>query len=435
MSKEPLNILISGAGIAGATLALCLARQPHLEPKPNITLIERAPKPRTTGQAIDIRGPGVNVIRRMGIEQKIKAKHTTETGICFVDQAGNTVAKFDATGDTEHQTATSEFEILRGELTELLLDEVQEANEKENVNINVVYGETIATLKEEDDGVQISFTNGMLEAQKFDVVAAADGVSSQTRPMMLDQYKDGAEVNPSGMYIAFFTAPRLEHDKDIWSWFTAPSGLAAHLRPHRNKTTMGAYLAVTNSKSEGIPEVDAALSKNVAAQKALLHERFANVDYTEKKRMLEAMDQSEDFYMQQVARVLTSKWTSSRCALIGDSAYAVMGMGTSLAMIGAYMVAGELSKVQTNSAAEISAALQRYEDGMKPFATKCQKMPNGVLQLANPQTTLGVGVLRSVLRFVYWTGLGKLLSSDRWQSDEKWQLPDYGWEGAKTEKS
>lgn len=308
MAKEPLNVLISGAGVAGATLALCLSRHPHLTPKPNITLLERAPHPRTNGQAIDIRGPAVNVIRQLGIEEKIRAKHTTETGICFVDQLGRTVAQFDATGDVEHQAATSEFEILRGELTELLLDEVHDAEEQEGVHIDVVYGDSIATLVEENDGVQVSFANGKLEAQKFDAVFAADGVSSRTRPMMLDQYKDGAEVDSSGMYIAFFSVPRLEHDKDVWTWFTAPSGLAAHLRPHRNKSTMGAYLAVTNSKSEPIPEVHTALSKDVAAQKAYLHDRFANVDYTAKERLLEAMDMSEDFYMQQVARTLTSKW-------------------------------------------------------------------------------------------------------------------------------
>lgn len=127
--------------------------------------------------------------------------------------------------------------------------------------------------------------------------------------------------------------------------------------------------------------------------------------------------------------------TTPRCALVGDSAYAVMGMGTSLAMIGAYMIAGELSKIQSNSVAEIAAALERYEIGMKPFATKCQKLPNGVLRLANPQTTLGVGVLRTVLKFVSWSGLGKLLTSDHWQSKESWELPDYGWEDAKVAKS
>jgi len=188
MSQKPLSILISGAGVAGSTLALTLARNPSFNPKPVITLIERDPKPRTTGQAIDIRGPGVDVIRKLGLEEKIKQRHTTEIGFGFVNRKGDTIATFAATGEAKNQAATSEYEILRGELAELLLEEVDKARE-EGANVNVVYGESIELLKEEADGVAVEFSHGKLEAQKFDVVLAADGMMSRTRAMIFDEYK------------------------------------------------------------------------------------------------------------------------------------------------------------------------------------------------------------------------------------------------------
>ena len=189
MSQKPLSILISGAGVAGSTLALTLARNPSFNPKPLITLIERAPEPRTTGQAVDIRGPGVDVIRKLGLEEKIKQRHTTEVGVGVINRKGDTIATFNATGEAKNQAATSEYEILRGELAELLLEEVDKAREEEGANVNIVYGESIESLKEEDDGVAVEFSHGKLEAQKFDVVLAADGMMSRTRGMIFDQYK------------------------------------------------------------------------------------------------------------------------------------------------------------------------------------------------------------------------------------------------------
>jgi hypothetical protein len=42
-----------------------------------------------------------------------------------------------------------------------------------------------------------------------------------------------------GMYIAYYSVPRVAKDDDLWRWYTTSGGLAMHLRPHQNKTTMG----------------------------------------------------------------------------------------------------------------------------------------------------------------------------------------------------
>jgi 2-polyprenyl-6-methoxyphenol hydroxylase-like FAD-dependent oxidoreductase len=274
MAQKPLSILISGAGIAGSSLALILARHPSFNSRPIITLIERSQQPRTTGQAIDIRGPAVSVIRKLGIEEIIKEFHTTEVGTAFIDASGAEIVRFDATSNGNGSGMTSEYEILRGELAALLLQKVDEAKEHGRVNVQVVYGESIESLDEQDDGVAVKFGNGILETQKFDVVVAADGMSSTTRPMIFDEYASQECFRPTGMYIAYFTVPRVEKDNDLWNWYNAPNGLAVHVRPHRNKTTMGVYLALTNKKAARSPEIDEVLSKDVPAQKAFLRERF-----------------------------------------------------------------------------------------------------------------------------------------------------------------
>ncbi|KAF2713435.1 FAD/NAD(P)-binding domain-containing protein [Pleomassaria siparia CBS 279.74] len=432
MSQKPLSILISGAGIAGSSLALALARQPNFNPKPIITLIERSSKPRLTGQAIDIRGPGVKVIRNLGLEEKIKARHTTETGIEFVDTNGAQVARFNASGDSDKQSAmTSEYEILRGDLATILLEELEGTKMDQGTNVNVVYGETIESLQEQVDGggVTVEFSNGKLEPSNFDVVVSADGMSSKTREMMFEEYQSQECVQPWGWHIAYFTVPRIASDEDLWKWHNAPPGLAVHMRPHRSKKEMGVYLSMVGAKKEPNPEMDRLLSEDVSAQKAMLRERFKDVGW-QSARLLDAMDQADDFYMQKVARIVTPTWTKGRFALVGDSAMATMGVGTTLAMMGAYILSGELAKTtSSDSSMHVATALSQYEKTLRQYYEKNSAAPSGFPQLANPQTQWGIGVMHMTLRFAYYTGLERLLRGMGDSSEEVWKLPDYGWKG------
>ncbi|KAH6904583.1 hypothetical protein BKA70DRAFT_1431891 [Coprinopsis sp. MPI-PUGE-AT-0042] len=426
MSEKPLSILVSGAGVAGTTFALALARHPTIHPKPTITVLERFAVPRKTGQAIDIRGPAVRVIRQLGIEEKIKARHTTEEGILFIGKDGKEIARFDRTDDPTRQSGTSEYEILRGDLVDLLMDETEAATKISGVEVNAVYGEFIQSLDEEADGVAVTFVNGKLEPQKFDVVIASDGMASRTRPMIFPEYKSLECVEPWGFYVAYFTIPRIESDTNYWRWHHSPGGLAVHIRPHRTKNTVGAYLSITLPKKMRSPELDAVLAQGVKAEKAMLRDRFKNVGW-EIERILSEMDRAEDFYMHHACRVETPRWTTSRCALMGDTAHATMGIGTSNAMIGGFMLAGELAKAKANTAEDIGAALKRYEDGLRPLAGgKNSKPPLGYPQMANPQSGWGIGVLHAVTKVVALTGIDRLLMRLGDTDEGSWKLPDYG---------
>jgi len=431
MAQKPLSILISGGGIAGSSLALMLARHPSFMLKPIITLIERSPVPRTTGQAIDIRGPAVKVIRRIGLEQKIKDRHTTETGLAFVDAEGRTIAQVDSTGDPENQSGTSEYEILRGDLAGLLQEDMEAAKATTSAEFRVVYGESIKSLEEQEDGVAVHFTNGKVQDAKFDVVVGADGYKSSTRALLFGDELSESAIKPMGMYIAYYTIPRIPEDDDLWRWYTAPGGLAIHLRPHRNKTTMGVYLSITGPSRAKISEIDDILAQGGDAEKKYLREKFRHMAW-QTERFLAGLDTTDDLYMQSISMVTTPEWTKGRCAVLGDAAFATMGVGTSFAMIGAYTLAGELSKIESSSTADVSAALKTHENILRPLISKWESPPPFFPQGFNPQTQLGLTVLRTALRVAF--GLKIPWLAQRFLGGEKkdgWMLPEYGWEEEK----
>lgn len=426
MSQQPLNILISGAGVAGASLALTLSRQPGFKMQPNITLIERSPVPRTTGQSIDIRGPGVDVINKLGLEPAIKARHTTETGLAFLNSKGAIAAVLPSTGDAKHQSASSEYEILRGDLAGLLLEGVDEAKER-GLNVRVVYGESIDSLEECEDGsgVDICFTNGKIANQKFDVVVGADGISSKTRSLIFGKEDLREHVKPSGMYMGFFSIPRIPEDDTLWRWCQIPPGLGMHLRPHCNGKTMGVYLTVCNGKQDYLPELDDVTHSDVATQKAYLRQKFRNVGW-QSQRFVDGLDACDDFYMSHWCRVVTPQWAKGRCVTLGDAAFATMGIGTSMAMTGAFCISGELAKI--DSADQVPDALRRYEEKFRPWVEKNQGHSSVGLQIANPQTVWGTWIFQTILKVVIFLRIPQLwMRFASGVGNDEWELPEYGW--------
>lgn len=163
-------------------------------------------------------------------------------------------------------------------------------------------------------------------------------------------------------------------------------------------------------------------------QKAVIQELFLDGDW-EASRILDGMQKSDDFYLQDVAQVRLDRWSSGRVALVGDAAYApspFTGMGTSLAFIGAYVLAGEISKQPDN----IPAALENYDRVLRPYVESVQQLPPGVPWIAMPQTWAGVKVFETVVWSVgkiYGTWVGSLVTKFvGWALQEKdFALPVY----------
>lgn len=405
-----LKVLISGAGIAGPCLAYWLSRTPL---NVSVTVLERSPTPRVTGQSIDVRGSAIDILKKMQLEEALRARHTTEVGTRIVNSTGNTIAEF-GKGDT----FTAEYEILRADLCGLFLDATTQLP-----NVRYIYGNSISALTQNEKDVTVSFSRGATE--QFDLLVAADGSTSHTRPMILSPELLTNCYNFIGQYVAYFSIPQQSSDTKHWYWYNAPRGLGLMLRPHRNTTTVGCYMCVTTpahgKRDEGIEK---ALNIGPEAQKQILAEYFAGAGW-QAERIVAGMHEAEDFYMSRAAQVKLPSWHSGRSVLIGDAAFATFGIGTSLAIESAYVLAGELGRIKESS--EVAKALDAYESTFRKRYSKSEDLPPGFPQLAFPQTGWGLKVRDLGLWLVSKTKAYKLLPADDGVAAE---LPAYEWQEA-----
>jgi 2-polyprenyl-6-methoxyphenol hydroxylase-like FAD-dependent oxidoreductase len=308
-----LKILISGGGIAGPCLAWWLHKG---LPKCNITILERAPSPRISGQAIDIREFAVDIVRRMGLLDLVKSRGTTEEGISFVYSDGLTKATFPASGDENNQGFTSEFEILRGDLAEIFYDATKET-------VRWQFDDCIEGVEELGTGrVRVTFANH-LQPEEYDVVVGADGIVSRTRRVVWGMGPEEKEyIKSMGQYCAFFTIPKTDADTKIAQVFNVPGGRISALRPDRYGETR-AYLAVTYSDMAKFEGAKTAMGDSVEAQKKWLQDQFADaLGEWQLARIVEEMKASKDFYMQQTAQVkMEEGFVKGRVTLVGDAGY------------------------------------------------------------------------------------------------------------------
>ena len=174
LSKTPqLKVLINGAGIAGSNLAYWLART---RLNASITVVERSPSPRPTGQSIEIRGAAISIVEKMGLLPSVLARNTTEDGTRLVNASNKIIAEF-GKGDNRF---TSEYEILRADLCGLFVDA-----SKSMKNVNYVYGDYVTAVEQTDKKVDVTFNSGAKDS--FDFIVGADGSTSRIRSLILDE--------------------------------------------------------------------------------------------------------------------------------------------------------------------------------------------------------------------------------------------------------
>ena len=386
------RILISGASIAGPALAHGLAGRGW-----ETTIVERFPALRDEGQNIDVRGAAREVLRRAGLEDAVRAATTGEVGTRFVDARGRTVAAFPA-GRSDTGGATAELEILRGELSRIFYERTRDHTE-------YVFGDRITALDDHADGVTVGFEHG--PDRTVDVVVVAEGVTSRTRSLV---FATGVQVRYLGVYIAYLTIPRTATDTPWGRGYNAPGGRTVTLRPDNRGTTRATVTFLSDVR--GLEDLDA------GDQAHLLRRTFADAGW-ETPRVLAALD-DDAFYFDAVGQVRAEPWSRGRVALLGDAAYSpspFSGMGTSLALVGAHVLAGELV------AGHHQEAFARYDAIMRPYVERAQKLPPGTPRLAHPRTRAGVAVLHGGLRVASRVaGLGGRLFSP---PADALELPEY----------
>lgn len=398
---ERRRALVSGASIAGPALAYWLHRYGW-----ETTIVERAPGLRLGGQNVDVRGAGREVARRMGIEDEIRAANTGEVGTRFVGRNGVTRAEFPA-GTSDSDGATAELEILRGDLAALLVGRTVHDTDHR-------YGDRITGLRDDPaTGVTVSFAHAPDE--RFDLVVAADGLRSSTRQLV---FGDEPDIRPLGLETSWATIPRTASDDDWWRWYSAPGGRSVTLRPDPHGTIRAALSVVTPRDGSAARSV----RRTQEEQRTHLRRVFTGAGW-ETERVLDALDDADDLYFESIAQVRAPRWSSGRVVLVGDAAYCaspVSGMGTSLSLVGAYVLAGEIA-----AHVDLRDAFRGYERIMRPYVDRAQDLPPGTPRLANPVTRAGVTAFGLAVRIGATPMVGAIAGRLFRPPAEAIDLPDY----------
>ncbi|OXM54113.1 FAD-dependent oxidoreductase [Amycolatopsis thailandensis] len=389
------KILISGASVAGPALAFWLTRYGF-----EVTVVERAPSPRPGGQAVDLRGTAKEVARRMGLDGRIREACTDTKGETLVDRKNRTKATIRA-DDFDGDGVVAEIEILRGDLTDVLYEATRETTE-------YVFGDRITALDERADGVDVTFAGG--SRRTFDMVIGADGLHSGVRALAFGE--ESRYVRHLGSYLAFFTVPNRLGLRN-WAIGFDDVGRSAGIRGIRDGDEAMAYFGFASEK------VDYDY-RDVEAQKELVRGFAAGMEW-EAPWLLERLDDAPDFYFDSCAQVIMESWSRGRIGLLGDAAFCpspLSGQGTSLAFVGAYVLAGEL-------AADLDGGLKRYEAVMREFVEKTQEMgrANAESIFAKSRTALRMRYL--MLRVMRLKPVAALASRKMRDVVNGIDLPDY----------
>ena len=399
-----LRILVTGAGIAGPTLAFWLARAGA-----QVTVVERAPAVRAVGQNVDVRGAGLEVIQRMGLRDIVNENTTHEDGIAFVDGDNRIKAKFGVDHSGKGESLTGETEILRGKLAVILYDATKE-------KVEYIFDDQVKSVDESNDKVHVTFAKSTTP-RDFDLLVACDGLSSPTRALIFPD-KQHSCVHSLHQNLALFSIPCEKTDGTWARWYGAPLRRFTVLRPNDATQTM-VLLSIMGAE-------DKLLNSGklpIAEQKAIWHDLFDDAGW-EMPRVLAGLDASDDFYSSSNSQVKLDRWSKGRMSMVGDTAFcpsSISGMGTSVALVGAYVLAGELSK----HGGDHETAFAEYERRMRPFIDAVQKLPPGVPGLVSPKTAWGVSVMGWVLGFVNWSRLDRAFMRFGGPRTYDFVLPEY----------
>lgn len=391
------TILISGAGIAGPALAFWL-KAGGFEP----TLIERAPQLRSGGYVIDFWGLGYDIAARMGLTAEIHRSGYKVRELRIVNGRGHRVAGF-GPGVFRELTNGRFVTLARSDLSRLLFETVSGTSE-------VMFDNEIAGLEEHDEHVCVQFRHG--GDRQFDLVIGADGLHSQVRQLAFGP-QHGFE-KPLGYAVAAFEAEGYRpRDENVYMIYGQPGRMLGRFTLHHDRTLFMFIVATGNT-----PLPDA-----LEGQKKLLRARYGD-DKWECSRILEALDRARELYFDTVSQIRMPAWSRGRIALVGDAGFCVSllaGQGSALAIISAYVLAGEL----VNAGGRHGEAFRQYEMLLRAFIETRQR---GAVRFAGafaPKTRWGLWFRNQVINVLAIPGLARLTAGK--DIIDSLRLPDYRW--------
>ncbi len=343
------KILVVGAGVAGPAVCYWLNKFGF-----SPTLIEKNKTIRKGGYAMDVRGVAVNIIKKIGIYKAICDMRTQIEYSHYVDAQGNIL--HEEYGEKIGYRQGEEVEIVRGNLIEILMQAIS--------NIPCHFNQAIDRIVQQDEKVVVKFKDGQTE--NYDLLIGADGLHSAIRRMVFT--REEYHLLNLGFYISVFSIPNYLNLKHSEMQLEAKEKLM-HISSDENPNTAFAEFML-RSKHE-LNDI-----RDEKEQKNFLRETFQDTGW-EANNLLQLMENSGDFYFDSITQVKMNSWTKGRIALVGDAGYCaspLSGQGTSLALVGAYILAGELRAAEEN----YSLAFARYNELLHPFVEANQSFGSQV---------------------------------------------------------
>ncbi len=336
------NVLISGASIGGPALAFWLRRYGF-----NVTVVERFRGLRPGGQAVDVRGPALDVMERMGLGEQLRASNTGMRGMTMLDAEGNELFSSTERTLTGGEIDSPDVEIMRDDLATMLFDAAD--------GVEYLFDDTITAI----EGARVTFERNA--PCDFDVIVGADGLHSNVRRLVFGP--EERFISNLGMYLGVFTAPNFLN-LDHWQVFQQGEVVGGGVMSARANAECRVYMGFNGDVTFDYRDVD--------AQRRLLAEKFEGAAW-EWQTALKHMWEAPDFHFDSMSQIRMDTWSKDCVVLLGDAGYCgspMSGQGTSMALVGAYVLAGELR----DNADNIGTAFQRYEEILRPYVTANQDL-------------------------------------------------------------
>ncbi|PRZ39680.1 2-polyprenyl-6-methoxyphenol hydroxylase-like FAD-dependent oxidoreductase [Antricoccus suffuscus] len=401
-ASAPRHALISGASVAGPVVAYWLRRAGW-----RVTIVERASHIRNGGYPIDVRGTAAEVTQRMGVYDQIKDARLTRTVSQVIRPNGRKLIKV-ALNDIIAGVNTIDVELARGELTQILYDVTVG-------DVEYVFNDSIASIVEVTEGVHVTFVNA--DPQTFDVVIGADGIHSTTRRLAFGD--ESQYIHHLGPCVAIYNLSNSAIEPGKGYIYTQPGKSLSVRRSTAGPARVFAAFVVDDPSAIDVDDVKAA--------SRTMKEIYRGAKWPLASGLVEAVETADELYFDTVSQIKMATWSRGRIGLVGDAAFApsfLSGQGTSIAILGGYVLATELQ-----ATTDVSAALNAYETRLRSFIEKNQAL--AIRKKSNVLPRDAKSLRQRNRRFVTVPilkrlGLMRTLSGDVREASNELSIADYG---------